>query len=125
MRAVDPTGLACTKGALDLIRAGDLTGALAALAQGACAEPSEDPCIALATLTVSDDGDLTVDAPGPRALVPTNLMLMQMVACLAARIEECCAHPSDATTENPSLRESSTILGSYLGARENARLVSR
>lgn len=106
--AVDPTGLACTEGALDLIRAGDLTGALAALAQGACAEPSEDPCIALATLTVSDDGDLTVDALKPHALVPTNLMLMQIVACLAARIEECCAHPSDASSENPSLRESST-----------------
>jgi hypothetical protein len=86
--AVDPTGLACTEGALDLIRAGDLTGALAVLAQGANTAPSENPCIVLATLTVGDDGGLTVDALGPRAVVPTNRMLMQMVACLAARIEE-------------------------------------
>ena len=40
---------------------------------------------------VADDGGLTVDAVGPRAVVPTNLMLMGMVAALAARIEECCA----------------------------------
>ena len=83
-----------TKADLDLIREGDLTGALAALAQGgACVRPSEDPSIVLATLTLGDDGGLTVDALGPRAVVPTSLMLMQMVACLAARIEECCAHP--------------------------------
>jgi hypothetical protein len=48
----------------------------------------------LATLTLGDHGGLTVDALGPRAVVPTNLMLMPMVARLAARIEECCAHPT-------------------------------
>jgi hypothetical protein len=89
--AVDPSGLSWTKADLDLIRKDDLTGALAVLAQRVCAEPSEDASIVLATLAVADDGGLTVDALGPRTVVPTNLMLMGMVAALAARIEECCA----------------------------------
>jgi hypothetical protein len=92
--AVDPTGLAYTDGVLDLIRAGNLAGALAVLAQGVCLQPPEDPSIVLATLTVGDNGSLAVDALGARAVVPTNLMLMRMIACLAARIEECCAHPT-------------------------------
>jgi len=99
--AVGPSGLACTDRVLDLMRAGDLTRALAVLAQGACAEPPQDPCIVLATLSVSDDGGLTVDALGPRTVVPTNLMLMRMVACLAARIEECCAHPTPTPSPSP------------------------
>jgi hypothetical protein len=99
--AVDSSGLACTDRVLDLMRAADLTGALAVLAQGACAEPPQDSCIVLATLNVGDDGGLTVDGLGPRTVVPTNLVLMQMVACLAARIEECCAHPTPTPSPSP------------------------
>ena len=99
--AVDPSGLTCTDRVLDLMRAADLTGALAVLAEGARAEPPQDSCSVLATLNVGDDGGLTVDALGPRTVVPTNLMLMQMVACLAARIEECCAHPTPTPSPSP------------------------
>jgi hypothetical protein len=47
--------------------------------------------VTLATITVGADGGLTVDAHAARAVVPTNVALLQLIACLAARVEECCA----------------------------------
>jgi hypothetical protein len=80
-----------TEIALELIRAGQVADALAALARTACAAPVSDPGVTLATITASADGGLTVDAVGPRAVVPTNLVLLQLIAGLAARMEECCS----------------------------------
>ena len=40
------------------------------------------------TVTV---GALTIDACAARAVVPTNVVLLELIACLAARVEECCA----------------------------------
>ena len=82
----DNTGMA-----VELIRAGQVADALATLARTACAAPVSDPGVTLATVTASADGALTVDAVGPRAVVPTNLVLLQLIAGLAARIEGCCA----------------------------------
>ena len=64
----------CGEAALELIRAGELAQALAVLA-----------------IAVGADGGLTVDAHAARAVVPTNVVLLQLIACLAARVEECCA----------------------------------
>jgi hypothetical protein len=47
--------------------------------------------VTLATITAAADGGLTVDAQAARAVVPTNTVLLQLIACLAARVEECCA----------------------------------
>jgi hypothetical protein len=80
-----------TAKALELIRTGEVADALATLARTACAAPVSDPGVTLATIAASADGALTVDAVGPRAVVPTNLVLLQLIAGLAARIEECCA----------------------------------
>ena len=77
--------------ALELVRAGQVADTLATLARTACAAPVSDPGVTLATITASADGGLTVDAVGPRAVVPTNLVLLQLIAGLAARIEECCS----------------------------------
>lgn len=81
----------CSDATLELIRAGEVARALAELARAACAAPPTDPAVTLATIAVGADGGLTVDAHAARAVVPTNAMLLQLIACLAARVEECCA----------------------------------
>jgi hypothetical protein len=50
--------------------------------------------VTLATIRVGADGALAVDAHAARAVVPTNVVLLQLIACLAARVEECCAASS-------------------------------
>jgi hypothetical protein len=74
--------------AVELIRAGRLDEALALLARAACADPPSDPGVTLAALTVGVDGALAVDEGAARAVVPTNLVLLELVAALAARVEE-------------------------------------
>ncbi|MGZ4271948.1 MAG: hypothetical protein ACXVSX_22425 [Solirubrobacteraceae bacterium] len=81
----------CSEAALELIRTGEVAQALAVLARAACAPPAPDPGVTLATITAGADGRLTVDARAARAIVPTNIVLLQLIACLAARVEECCA----------------------------------
>ena len=61
------------------------------LARAACGAPAPDPGVTLATIAPGADGGLTVDARAARAVVPTNIVLLQLIACLAARVEECCA----------------------------------
>lgn len=81
----------CSEATLELIRTGQVAQALAVLARAACAAPATDPGVTLATIMAGADGGLTVDAQAARAVVPTNIVLLQLVACLAARVEECCA----------------------------------
>jgi hypothetical protein len=81
----------CSEATLELIRTGEVGQALALLARAACAEPAGDPSVTLATITADADGALTIDAHAARAVVPTNVALLQLIACLAARVEECCA----------------------------------
>jgi hypothetical protein len=81
----------CSEATLELIRTGEVGQALALLATAACAEPASDPGVTLATITADADGALTIDAHAARAVVPTNVALLQLIACLAARVEECCA----------------------------------
>jgi hypothetical protein len=84
----------CSEATLELIRAGEVAQALAELARAACAAPPTDPGVTLATIRVGADGALAVDAHAARAVVPTNVVLLQLIACLAARVEECCAASS-------------------------------
>ena len=81
----------CSEATLELIRAGEVAQALALLARAACAQPASDPGVTLATITTAADGALTIDAHAARAVVPTNVALLQLIACLAARVEECLA----------------------------------
>jgi hypothetical protein len=80
----------CSEAALEFIRAGRVAQALALLARAACAAPACDPAVTLATIAAAADGGLTIDACAARAVVPTNLVLLQLIAGLAARVEECC-----------------------------------
>jgi hypothetical protein len=84
-------GDAAAAAAVELAGAGRLDEALAALVRAACARPPSDPCVTLATLTRTAGGRTAVDASAPRAVVPTNLVLLQLVAALAARVEELAA----------------------------------
>ena len=80
----------CSEATLELIRAGGSRRPSRA-GTGSCGAPPADPGVTLATVTAGADGDLTVDAHAARAVVPTNIVLLQLIACLAARVEECCA----------------------------------
>ena len=80
----------CSEATLELVRTGQVAQALALLARAACAAPAPDPAVTLAAITVAPDGGLTIDAHATRAVVPTNVALLQLIACLAARVEECC-----------------------------------
>jgi hypothetical protein len=80
---------ACTESVLAHLRAGELDAAVAVIASAACPAVPADPCVVLANLRL-DGGALEID-PAPRQIVPTNATLLRLLACLAARIEECCA----------------------------------
>ena len=67
---------------LNLVRTGRMHDALCLLTAYACPTPSADPCVVLANVSVRKDGSVAVDACGPRALVPTNRLLMQLAHIL-------------------------------------------
>lgn len=73
---------------VEALRAGDLQAALCGLAGAAGAtgdgERGEDPAVVLANVTVEPTGGVTVDACRPRRVAPTNRLLVQLVAALAA-----------------------------------------
>lgn len=79
---------ACPDTVMELVRAGRAADALALVVRDSCAAPPDDPRIVLATLTVDGGGDVSVDALAPAPAVPTNLALLRLIACLAARVEE-------------------------------------
>jgi hypothetical protein len=68
----------------------EVAQALALLARAACCAPAPDPAVTLATITATADEGLTIDAGAARAVVPTNVVLLQLIACLAARVDESC-----------------------------------
>ena len=63
---------------LDHLRSGRLHQALCLLAATTCPLASDDPCVVLANIAVGEDGSVEVDACGPRAIVPTNRLLLQL-----------------------------------------------
>ena len=66
----------------ELLRSGRLRDALCLLAATTCPPAFADPCVVLANVTVNQDGSLTVDACGPRVIVPTNRLLLQLAQSL-------------------------------------------
>jgi hypothetical protein len=83
---------ACRKEVMEKLKAGDVQGALCILA-AVCPPVEEDICVPLAVVEVADDGSAGVpleEQCPARPTVPTNLALLDLIACLAQRIEECC-----------------------------------
>jgi hypothetical protein len=84
----------CRPEVRELLQQGEFQRALCLLATE-CTDPPDDPCITLANLTVDDRGTLTASPCLPRPVVPTNQTLLQLIVCLAERVEECCCHCDD------------------------------
>ena len=98
----DDVVMDCMAEVTDKLVAGDLHGALCLLGGAACGDPPSDPCVVLANVSVID-GRLEVEPCRPRTIVPTNRLLLQLVVCLAQRIEECCGDtPTDTPTDGPT-----------------------
>jgi hypothetical protein len=56
-----------------------------------CPEPPEDPCIPLAVLALEDDGSVgAMDVCARRPKVYSNAVLLDLILCLAERVDECC-----------------------------------
>jgi hypothetical protein len=90
--ARDPVTHACRDDVIARLKAGDVQGALCALA-AECPEVPPDVCVALAVIDVAADGPVSVADPCPvRPIVPTNLALLELISCLAQRVEECCSN---------------------------------
>jgi hypothetical protein len=86
-----PVDLTCSWPVRRALQAGDVHGALALLLAD-CEAPAEDSCVVLGRLTVGPDGlprAETLDV-AVRQIVPTNVMLLQLIGCLASWLEECC-----------------------------------
>lgn len=59
---------------------------------GACPEPPEKSCIILATAILKDNGTIDpINTCVYRKVVYSNAMLLNLILCLAERIEECCS----------------------------------
>ncbi len=68
---------------LEHLRSGRFRDALCMLAEADCRLAPADPCIVLANIEVGENGSLAVDACGPRAIVPTNRLLLQLAQSMS------------------------------------------
>jgi hypothetical protein len=69
-----------------------------------CTEPSGDPCVCIAQVSVPAAGPITqqmIDQTSC-AIVANNQLLLQLILCLAERVEECCG-PKPIPTPAPIL----------------------
>jgi hypothetical protein len=78
----------CPDDVLEALRSGNLDDAVYVLVQATDAPLPEDPCLALANVSTSSDGALAVEQCAPRLTLPTNQILLALVACLAERANE-------------------------------------
>ncbi|HKA69813.1 MAG TPA: hypothetical protein VKG85_11935 [Actinomycetes bacterium] len=87
-----------------MLQEGRLHDALCALTAATAALP-DDPSLVLANVTASPDGSFSVTECAPRPVVPTNQVLLQLIACLAARVQECCDGSRDPLLGGKGLRK--------------------
>ena len=84
----------------------DLRKRLCTGASTTCPTPTE-PCVTLATMKLSPENDGTIgnlDVCTYRSVVYSNAKLLDLILCLAERIEECCGEHPPATTTPPTIR---------------------
>ena len=56
-----------------------------------CSQPTDCPCVTLATIELRNDGTIgAINSCGPRHVLYSNTMLLEFILCLAARLDECC-----------------------------------
>jgi hypothetical protein len=87
----DPNPLACAAlkaGATAAVKRALLSKALS----GASPAPFGELCVPLATVDLAPDGTIgSIDAFTVRPMLYSNATLLDLILCLAARIEQCCA----------------------------------
>ena len=73
----------------------DIHGILAARLSQTCTAPTGSPCVVLARVSLTDGKPPAIDL-SPRPLVVGNQLLLELLVCLADRVEECCQAHADA-----------------------------
>jgi DNA-binding beta-propeller fold protein YncE len=64
------------------------------LLAGPCPPPAADPCVPLATVRLLPEGKVgPIDPCAHRPLLLSNAVLLDLILCLAARVEDCCGRP--------------------------------
>jgi hypothetical protein len=82
-------------------RRGAINEAIEAIA-GICAEPPADTCVPLAYVKLRMDGTIgAIRVNGYRPRVYSNAMLLDLILCLAQRVDECCGEGDDPTPSEP------------------------
>ncbi|GJG89728.1 hypothetical protein tb265_49090 [Gemmatimonadetes bacterium T265] len=62
---------------------------LCRLLDGGC-DPPEETCVPLATIRFDPNGGLAIDRCAPRRTIYSNATLLDLILCLAARVDACC-----------------------------------
>ena len=58
---------------------------------GACPDPDDLPCVALASVDLLESGEIgSVDVCTPRTRLLSNEALLELILCLADRLDDCC-----------------------------------
>lgn len=71
------------------------------LFDGDCALPEGDPCVPIAVAQLQDGNIVAIEACAYRPRVYSNATLLDMIICLALRVEECCS-PAPTPTPTPA-----------------------
>jgi hypothetical protein len=74
-----------------------------------CAGPSPQTCVPLARVHLSDGLIADIDCCTYRPMVYSNAMLLELILCLAARVEECCSGSVPPTTAPPTTVTPTTV----------------
>jgi hypothetical protein len=74
---------------------------LCELFDGDCSVPEGDPCVPIAVAQLQDGNIVAIEACAYRPRVYSNATLLDMIICLALRVEECCS-PKPTPTPTPT-----------------------
>jgi hypothetical protein len=100
---IDKERCAAIFGAKDDLGVG-LRGRLCQVLSGPCTEPN-DCCVPLALIGKDGAGATTVDPCAVRTTIYSNAELLDLILCLAERVEECCAGGGPTPTTHPPVVE--------------------
>jgi hypothetical protein len=78
------------------------------LAHG-CEPPKGDPCVPLAVILVSDKRIVEIEICRFRPMVYSNAVLLDLILCLWAKVDECCGEDHEPPPEPPPDTEPQTL----------------
>jgi DNA-binding beta-propeller fold protein YncE len=95
---------------------------------GACPDPDDSPCVPLATIDLLESGEIgRVNVCAPRTRLLSNEALLELILCLADRLDDCCTRhePVPPPTDDPPPPEEETLRVTgvqFLGMEGQVRL---